>query len=664
MRPPPYVTWVPHVSFADPLEDTARADPNRRGAAANPPARAGASMSTSTRSALLWIVVALACLARFINLDADPKFESWIFYVEDEGRWVETARSLALFGDPGLYDISRLHLVLSTGFQAVTYVVFELAGVGLWPARLWSAISAAGILLCTLLLLRRRASFLALILGIVVLALDPLTLSLGRTALPEVPSLLFTLLAFAALLMQRRKLGAGLSGLSMAVAVAMKGTTVLIVPVFLLMAAVSDRGTSRHGRFERSFAFLLGFMLPAALAGVFAVLAGLVGQQSFGQLSHVLSRFLDVGDIYLTATRFFAPTKIQHFNLLLMLVAWLCSWTLVLYKEFRRSELAGIYLLSGVWAFGWLAIWYSMNYSPERYSVHLILPLVIHLVAGLSLWRILGPARVLAAIDQHRRSSGLAFHLWLVLPSAAAVSQIVLEIAGSAGWTIDRLIYRLVAFAVTAAVFIALARRNRLTAASAAAWIAFPVALALLTMSLEAVASISLPTATVHHLLPVANAMILIGIGAGSWLSRRSIGSAFGRPLTNGVAVGLVAIALALESAPILIHPTYSIRDASRDIARRFPDATLLQSSGAGLLMLETRLRYRDTVRDNQADGLISFDRRTRPGATFVPVTSYRLVVHPRFDGRGRPRMDAGDAMVDVYRNTQSGPGGPVPAPR
>ena len=48
---------------------------------------------------LLWAFVGLAVIARFIHLDSDPKFEYWIFYVEDEGRWIETARNLALFGE-------------------------------------------------------------------------------------------------------------------------------------------------------------------------------------------------------------------------------------------------------------------------------------------------------------------------------------------------------------------------------------------------------------------------------------------------------------------------------------------------------------------------------------------------------------------------------------
>lgn len=605
-------------------------------------------MKTALQSAALWTVTALACLARFVHLDADPKFENWIFYVQDEGRWIETARNLALFGDPGLYDISRLHLVLSTGFQAIVFVVFELAGVSLWSARLWSAIAAAAILIVTVVLLRRRVPFFALLFGVVILALDPLTLSLGRTAIPEVSALLFTLLAFVAVCLRPGASGAVLCGLAMAVAVSMKGTTVLLVPVFVAMAALSGgRGWRRAG------AFLAGFLVPVLAGVAVAVAAGVVRPQSFAQLTHVIGRFLDFGDIYLTASRLFVPEKIQHFSLLLLLGAWLGSWTLVLRRELFATDSGRIYALSGLWGLGWMAIWYLMNYSPERYSVHLVLPLVIHLVVALGLWRQLGASRVLAAVDARRETGGFTLHLWLVLPSAVFISEAGWSIAAAAGATSDRLIHRLLSFAIAAAALAALATWRRTPPRATAAWIAFPVALALMNLFFEGLGSAALSKPASQQALPLVDAALLVVVGACCWHWRRSIAAGFGRPLTGGFALGLVAVALALESWHILAHPTYSIRDASRSIGQRFAGATLVQSSGAGLLMLETKLHYRDVVSDRTpADAIVDFDRRVVPPGQFVPWTSYRLIVHPRYNARSRPRMDGGDAMVDVYRNS------------
>src|SRR5688572_6255482 len=83
-------------------------------------------------AALIWTLVALACILRFVHLDSDPKFEYWQGYVTDEGRWTGSARSRVLFGQPLLDDTSRVHLVLAPGFQAANYLVFKLLGVNFW----------------------------------------------------------------------------------------------------------------------------------------------------------------------------------------------------------------------------------------------------------------------------------------------------------------------------------------------------------------------------------------------------------------------------------------------------------------------------------------------------------------------------------------------------
>lgn len=614
-------------------------------------------MKAALQSASLWIVAALACLARFVHLDADPKFENWIFYVEDEGRWIETARNLALFGDPGLYDISRLHFVLSPGFQAATFAVFEAVGVSLWSGRLWSALSGAAILIVTVAFLSRRVPFFALLFGVTILALDPLTLSLGRTAIPEISALLFTLMAFVALCVMPGAGGAVLAGLVMAVAVSMKGTTVLLLPVFVAIAALSGaRGWRRGG------SFLIGFAIPV-MAGVgLAVVAGIVRTQSLAQLTHVIGRFLDGANVYQVASRLFLPEKIQHFNLLLLLGAWLGSWVLALRREFSQSGLGRIYVLSGVWALGWMAVWYLMSYSPERYSVHLVLPLVIHLVVALALWQRLGAARLLAALDDLRTRSNLSFHLWLVMPSAVFITEAIGSIAAEMGVSSDRLIYKLLSFAAAAAVLTVAATRRRGASRSSAAWIGFPVALALVDLLIEGIGSAALPKAVARHVLPLLNTALLIVVGTCCWHWRHLLATSFGRPATGWIALGLVATALALESWPIVANPTYSIRDASRNIGHRFADAKLLQSSGAGLLMLETKLHYRDAVGDGTVvDAIVDFDRRVVPPGQFVPWTSYRLIVHPRYDAKSRPRMDGGDAMVDLYRNSHLIAPGEVP---
>ena len=621
------------------------------------PPKPNAAVQSTASTLLLWSVLLLAGIARFIHLDADPKMEHWIFYIQDEALWIETARNIALFRDAGLYELSRLHLVLSSGFQAVTLVCFELAGVGMRSARLWSAVSGTALLVGTVLLLRRHASPFALALGTVVLAFEPLTLSMSRVAVPEISSLLFTLLAFAALCLRRKRLGAGLGGLALAVAVSMKGTTVLILPVFVLMAALSDAGATWRGRTATSLAFLAAFAL-SALAGLgLAQAAGIVQPKALGVAFKGLLTFFECPDPYLTVSRFLAPTKVQHFNLLLLSGAWVGSWVLVLRREHRQTMLGGIFILSAVWALGWTLIWSLMKYSPERYSVHLILPLVIHIVAGLSLWRSIGPSRLFTLLETMQARGGFAFHAWLVLPSAAVLCGTLWALAVAAGLAGDRLLYKLIAFAITYAALALLARRGRARQGGTAAWIALPSAFVLLDFSVEAAAAHTL--ADPHHgaTVPLLQLAVLVAAGAACWMLRCKIGGAVDRPWMGSCALALIATGLVIESQPILFEPTYTIRDASRNLAHLFPQDSFLHSSGAGLLLIETRLHYRNSLSDNTTtvDGILDFDRRVVTGTAFALTTTYRLAVHPRYDARStRPRMEGDTTLLLVYRNTQS----------
>ena len=153
-------------------------------------------------------LVVLACAGRLIHLDADPSFPTWIGYVVDEGRWNETARNLALFEDPDVNWMSRLHLFMSPGYQAVNYVVFLALGVDFWSARLFAAITGILLVLTVSLQLRRHVTPLALAFGVVILGLETNCFGQSRMALPEMPALLATLLAFLRLFWGEARPGA------------------------------------------------------------------------------------------------------------------------------------------------------------------------------------------------------------------------------------------------------------------------------------------------------------------------------------------------------------------------------------------------------------------------------------------------------------------------
>jgi hypothetical protein len=106
----------------------------------------------------------------------------------------------------------------------------------------------------------------------------------------------------------------------------------------------------------------------------------------------------------------------------------------------------------------------------------------------------------------------------------------------------------------------------------------------------------------------------------------------------------------------VLLHPTYSIRDASRSLAQLFAGATAMHSYNAGSLFLETTLPYRDTPWPAHTipDGLLTYDRRYIPGPELVPLDTYWIQIHPRYSIVSRPIVESGAAMLNVYRHVHA----------
>ena len=623
--------------------------------------------ASGQRWLMLWGLLVLGCAARLINLDADPKFADWIYWIQDEGRWVEAARSLALFGDPGLYDISRLHLVLSPGYQAAVYSIFKLAGVNLWSARLCSAVCGAAILCVAFIFLRRRIIGFPLTLGLVILAFEPLGLSMSRVAIPEMPALLFTFLAFVALCARERLyLTAFVSGFCIAVAISMKGTTALVAPVFLLMAVVSgdEHGASRRGL--RLLACLGGMALPATVCLVIALAAGKLDLGPAPHLLRMFAGFFTLAVPYDLAARFLGVHNTGNLNLLL-LGAWLCSWLVIFRKEFRGKACGELYVLSAVWWVGWLAIWTLMKYLPERYYVHVLLPLGIHLVAGLALWRQIGVGRVLDGIATQctRRGAGVIF--WLVLPAAVVVAAWCAPLASLAGLSVDRLREQVFLIAAVAGGMTVVLRVRGVYASAVPGFIAFPIVVALAAMLAGEVLGTFLAWPIAEAALPVVK-LGIIAIAGGRLISApirlQGAGASSFAPV---LAVATVAATLLLSCLPVLLAPTYSMRDASRDLERRFRDVGLVRSSGAGTLFIETHIHYRDSpTRDTPADAVVNFDRVLSRGPAYTQESGYRIAIHPDYHHHGKPRarVEAGAALVEVYRLRPALPVTPAQADR
>ena len=162
----------------------------------------------------------------------------------DEGRWSEIARNFTLFGTLDGTSNARLHLLLAPGYQMVQHAMFRLFGIDFWSARLFAAVCGILTVAVAFFALRRHVTSFALALGVVILGFETNLLAESRIALPEMPSVLFSLLAFLVLVLgQKTRWNAFIAGLIAAIAVAMKAMTVMVMPVFPVIILISLRAT-------------------------------------------------------------------------------------------------------------------------------------------------------------------------------------------------------------------------------------------------------------------------------------------------------------------------------------------------------------------------------------------------------------------------------------
>ncbi|MGZ5117118.1 MAG: ArnT family glycosyltransferase [Burkholderiales bacterium] len=594
-------------------------------------------------------LVAIACIFRFIHLDSDPKFEFWEGYVTDEGRWTGASRDLALYGQTFLDRLSRLHLVLAPGFQAVNYVIFKLAGVSFYSARLWSALSGSAILIVSFLVLRKHASGLPLCLGLGILGFETLMLGTSRIAIPEAAALLFTLLSFLTILTWKNGVVAAVaSGLLLAVAVAMKGTTLLVAPIFAVIVACSGQQQSRSWRLRRCAGFLLGLLVPAACGLLLAISTGVVTAETLPVIASTLWKFLGLADPKTAVSRLLEPDR-RNVNLLLPGV-WLCSWVWMHRTQYRGTPQGDLYRLSGIWSLAALVIWSSLSYSPQRYLGHVIAPLVIYLIAGLTLWQRLGPAHVAQRIDEASKGPGIACAAWLVLPTAAILSIGALDFAGSIWIQSTAIRYKLYAVAVAVCMLVVLVRTR--PQINAAPFLVFPVATVIAWVAADEILQNFLYGTKTKLLLPTVDLVIVSSVAWWCFARRNSAAGLISDLRVKTLLGILLLVGLLAESSPELIRPTYSIRDASRRIAEVFPEGSSVRTVIAASLLLETRIRYREELPAGESDvGILTVYKRPNIPDGFALIARYPLVLHPLFCTSKGLESDSCDFDVYVYRN-------------
>lgn len=596
----------------------------------------------TTRSNEVWAagaLVLLACIARFVVLNADPSMPTWIGYVVDEGRWTQSARSLALFGTLDYTAVERLHLFLAPGYQAVAYAVFRLAGIDFWSARLFSAITGALVVLVVFIALRRRVTPVALAVGIVLLGFESNLLAVSRMALPEIPSVLCTLLPFLLLVLGRKTTRNALAaGAIAAIGVAMKATTVLVVPVFpLILLLLSSEGSAR-ARLTRALAFCAGFAALISAGLAFALGVGIIDIDSVQKSSNRLMAFLSLTGPYITMMRFFDSSDLEARNLLL-LGAWFASWAWLHRDRDAHPQVQDLYVASGAWAAWWLIAWSAGHYFPGRYVVHFVVPATLHIVAGMSLLR----PDLLQQVAQSLRNGGgfqrVAMLAWLVLPSALLLSAMASGVVERAGLDVSRLATRVGLLVAVAAVLTVVASRIASRPAAVAWFLAFPLCLTMVWLASRELGIFAQLWQRASDLpgvaLGIAAAVALAVAAVTGWLTR-----SYARGPAGWYAVVALAAALLTQSAPAILAPTYTIREASRSLGREIAPTAIVRSFSAESLFLANALRYRTLhSQDRDFDVVVIFEHGMQSQRFFaagradewVRAQTYPIAVNSRY---------------------------------
>ena len=601
------------------------------------------------------IVLVFGVGLRVLYLDADPHYHDWIGYITDEGRWVYSARDFFLFHTLARDDLYDLHLILAPLFQLVNYFVFDLIGVSGLSARLFSAFCGSALLLLFWKHLRHTVTPQALLVGMVFLAVQVDFVFLSRLAVPEMVIVFFQALAYFALVSREPSRGRmAMLGVLMLIAAGMKGTIVFFLGVFslvlLFMPRAPNDAAGRSLRWQNLWWFWGGLAAPVLISGAIWLVcfapASLLSLENISGSSHLktLMGFVQFSDAFNIVSFPFKDSLAPTLNML-ALGLWL-SWLGWIAAE--REDIDALtrrYLVtSTIWIVAYLALMLTMAYFPQRYMVHIVLPMVINITVGVGLLHKAGIVKVLAALQRndHAQLPRLAV---FVLPTAVFFAPLLAAAVALAGIDPEPLRVQLACVAVAWVAFTGIARLVTSRGRTLSLFVVFPLAQA----SLWAVLSVTLEGASLWP-VPGAEMSFLLYSGAVAAALMAALAVTFaGRGAVTTAprvvllyALGYVAASI-FRLAPAYLDPHFTIKDISRDLGRLLDGGASITTSRAEGLFNDNSLRYRRfnqrALKDNAPEFVVTvFDdargvREVLEGQYHV-IKTYEIYVSPEYHQR------------------------------
>ena len=507
--------------------------------------------------ALLLLVVGGAAIVRFVALGADPHYYGWIGYLPDEGRWTDSARALLQQGhlNPGAMLVQ---LFVSPGGHALYWLAFQLGDVSIATARLISALSGTALVVLTAWFVCRFTSIAtaALVLALVFLQADVVMLS--RLATPEMIALLAETLLFVGLYFARSRRQLAACGALLYVSVMLKATVLLIVPAFLLMAALGLRRATLGERLIDVLAFSgVAVALGLATLGVWVAADPQIWAQLLSEMTQSSSQFVGPKSpaqvVAWTLSHFMTPV-FAYYALPLWFIG-LSRYTTAgesLTDAHRRAA-----WMAATWVAPYAILTLVNTYYPGRYTIHALVPIAIITALAATELRSLGP------VELGRRVAAGApwLRCWAAVPAAFILAALLHH--GYSHSAMSDNMQTVVALATAFAVFVGITHRVRSTYGYV-----YLVFAPLFLLSAWFIGWIVWPTPFPFFGLPLMYLMVgvLVTIALVWSTTRPQIGRLSRSTPALALAIIGVAAAWVVQLAPGLVYPTYTHREATKQL--------------------------------------------------------------------------------------------------
>ncbi len=372
---------------------------------------------------------------RLRALSSDPIHPTWRGWMQDEGRWTELPREWALFGAPELdTTVSSMHLLLSPLYQMLMALVFTVAEPSFLAVRIPSALAGLGLLAVIFFGLRNRLHPRAWLVTVAIVAFHPELVYYSRVAIPEMIALLLHTCAFLLLVSHppTRFRAAG-AGLATCLGVLVKVTTLPVVPAFAVASWAAGRGkeTSTSALLLKGYG--AGLAIPV-LIGLPLVLPLAAGRVSSNTVSEVLE-FVELNSPYAVLETLRAGQAAAEINYLLVAL-WPLLLLCALWSH-RRDEQSPLLPASLAWIGFWLVGWVTTGYFPDRWMVHVFVPLAVAL--GVTIAPRSGSDTTTAPVLLE--GSGLrqsVVGIAVALPLAVVSAPLVVASLEAVGFSVDR----------------------------------------------------------------------------------------------------------------------------------------------------------------------------------------------------------------------------------